>query len=100
MGASAVRRAARVDANQIAIVDALRACGVSVWVTSSLGNGAPDIVAGHHGRNVLLEIKDGGKSASRTRLTEDEERFALAWRGLIVTVHSVEEALRAVLEDR
>lgn len=89
-----MRKHARKDANQDAIVEALRDCGASVWVTSQLGNGAPDVVVGIAGRAVLVEIKDGAKPPSERRLTPLEQAFRSSWRGPYEVVSSVDEALQ------
>ena len=68
-------RAKKIDANQAIIVKQLRKCGVSVAVTSMIGNGFPDLVIGRFGKNYLIELKDGSKSASRKQLTNDEIKF-------------------------
>ena len=47
-------RAAKIDANQNEIVDALRKAGCSVQILSSVGKGCPDILVGRGGRNYLL----------------------------------------------
>lgn len=96
----------RVDANQGAIVAALRGSGASVQSLAALGKGVPDLLVGHlkacphcqHRErfNTLMEIKDGSKSLSRQALTPDEERFDDLWLGQLVIVRSIEEALRAV----
>lgn len=85
-----------VDANQPQIVDALRRCGCTVHVTSRVGGGFPDLVVGFRGQNFMLEIKDGSKSPSRRRLTREQERWHGLWRGAVLVVESVEDALRAV----
>jgi hypothetical protein len=90
-----VRRAAKVDANHAEIVDALRLIGVSVLSTASLGKGVPDLVVSDGPtRTLLIEIKDGEKSPSKRKLTEDQEKFAAAWRGQIAKVESVADALK------
>lgn len=91
-----MRRAAKIDANQPAIVQALRAAGASVLCMHSLGGGAPDLVVGFRGRNYLLEVKDGDKYPSERRLTQDESRFFQEWRGEVTVVNDVEEALEVV----
>ena len=91
-----MRRAARVDDNQRRIVSALRQIGATVFVTSSLGGGFPDLVVGYRGKNFLLEIKDGEKIPSKRRLTRDEEAFILSWNGSVDVVKSVDEAILAV----
>ena len=83
----------RVDANQREIVEALRQIGASVWITSSLGGGFPDLVAGWKGRTYLLEVK-----VSPVKLTTDEEGFQLAWRGQVAIVTNVEEAMEVISE--
>ena len=103
-----MRRAARVDANQAEIVEALRAAGVSVLVLSQLGRGTPDLLLGTHMGNLLLEVKDGAKPPSARKLTPDEERFFSTWRGPKAVVHSTATAFEALtanglwrpLEDR
>ena len=91
-----MRRAARIDANQNEIVDALRGVGATVAITSMVGAGFPDIVAGYRGVNYLIEIKDGNKPPSRQKLTPDEQRWHGLWRGSVVVVASVDEALAVV----
>ena len=85
-----MRRAARVDENQQAIVDALKRVGVSVEII-----GKPvDLLICCRGETALLEVKnpDGGD-----RLTKDQVEFIARWPGKIHIARSVEEALRLVL---
>lgn len=91
-----MRRAARTDANQTAIVKALRSVGASVQVLSAVGEGVPDLLAGRRGVNYLLEVKDGAKPLSAQKLTEAQEAWHQGWAGEVRTVRSVAEALRAV----
>jgi Holliday junction resolvase len=79
----------KTDANHRHIVDYLRACCVSVADTSKLGNGFPDIVCGHKGKNYLFEIKVDKKK----RLTPDEETFSVAWKGQYQVITTPQEAL-------
>jgi hypothetical protein len=52
-----MRRAARVDANAIQVISALRASGAYVWII-----GLPvDLLVGYKGHTFLMEIKDGPK---------------------------------------
>jgi hypothetical protein len=88
-----VRRAARVDANQRAVVEALRAMGATVQLLHAVGKGCPDLLVGFAGRNVLLEVKDGNKRPSARALTPDEERFAATWRGQAAVVLGPAEAI-------
>jgi Holliday junction resolvase len=95
-----MRRAARTDATHGPIVEALRKAGCSVLSLAALGHGVPDLLvyvgSGFHGEYLLLEVKDGAKPPSRTRLTPDQIEFHAEWRGPIYTVCSVEEAMIAV----
>lgn len=91
-----MRKTARVDANQSAIVDALRAVGASVQSLAMVGRGVPDLLVGFRAQNWLLEVKDGGKPASARRLTPDETAWHDGWRGQVATVASIEEALHAI----
>ena len=62
-----MRRAARIDANQEAVVIALRAAGAYVWII-----GLPvDLLVGYKGHTFLVEIKDGPKK----RLTALQRLF-------------------------
>ena len=90
--------AGRTDANQGAIVAALRKMGCSVAITSQVGQGLPDLLVGYMGRTVLLEIKDGERPPSERKLTAAEAYWLAHWRGgPAVVVASVEEAIAAVL---
>ena len=91
-----MRRNAKVDSNQPAIVEALRGVGASVAHTHMIGRGFPDIVVGFRGVNYLMEIKDGSLAPSRRKLTEDEQDWHNVWRGDVVIVESVEDAYRAI----
>lgn len=91
-----MRRAAKVDRNQGQIVEALRKVGASVAITSALGSGFPDVVAGYRGTNTLIEIKDGFTPPSKRKLTPAEKSWHDAWRGQVCVVETVEEALRAI----
>jgi len=88
-----MRRAAKIDDNQKKIVEGLRKCGVSVSVTSMMGKGFPDIIAGHSGTNYMIELKDGNKTASRRKLTEDEQEWHDKWKGQVAVADSLEDCL-------
>lgn len=84
-------RAKKIDDNQNLIVRQLRRCGVSVAITSMVGKGFPDLIIGRAGRNYLIELKDGSKSASRKQLTEDEQKFFDTWNGQVNKAESFDE---------
>jgi len=89
-------RAARVDGNQSAIVDGLRAAGVSVFVTSGIGGGFPDLVCSYAGRNYLIEVKDPTKPKADRQLTPEQVKFRDSWQGQYAVVESLEQALQVV----
>lgn len=91
-----MRRAAKTDANQQQIIDALRKIGASVQPLHAVGSGCPDILVGWRGMNTTLEIKDGAKPPSARKLTPDQERWHAEWRGQVAVVENVEQAIAAV----
>jgi hypothetical protein len=92
-----VRRAAKIDANQDAVVSALRAAGASVQSLAAVGKGVPDLLVGYKGTTLLMEVKDGRKPPSAQRLTEDQLRWHGAWKGgLLAVVDGPEAALRMI----
>ena len=90
-----MRRAAKSDANQREIVATFRSIGCSVAVTSGLGDGFTDLVVARRGKTILVEIKDGSKPPSARKLTPDQITFHAEWRGIIVIVESIDDALAA-----
>jgi len=88
-----MRYANRIDANQNAIVQALRECGATVRIISQ-GGGIPDLLVGYNEYTILMELKDGSKPPSARKLTEDEQKFFDEWTGgMLAIVNSIEEAL-------
>lgn len=86
-----MRLAARTDANQKEIVEALRAAYCSVVHLHAVGKGCPDIAVGYQGHTYFMEIKtDSGK------LTPSEQRFMDEWRGHYAIVRTPDEALKAI----
>jgi hypothetical protein len=75
------RLAAKVDANQAAIVQALRTLGCSVQSLAAQGSGVPDLLVGIRGKNYLVEVKDGAKAPSARKLTQDQVAWHAAWQG-------------------
>ena len=88
-------RAARIDANHEQVVSALRAAGASVQSLANVGNGVPDLLVGFQGKTLLMEVKDGRKTPSERRLTDDQIRWHGAWNGgPLAIVDGVDAALR------
>jgi hypothetical protein len=84
------RRAARVDGNQVAIVELARAYGWLVESLAPLGKGKPDLLCWKAQRGFLLvevkNVKDRGNKPTK----EAQARFASLWP--VVRVHSEQEA--------
>lgn len=76
-------RARKVDANQTAIIAAFERMGCSVADLSSMGKGICDILVGHGGLCILVEIKSSKKITHRKegQLTPAQERFWARWTG-------------------
>ncbi len=82
-----------MDANQAAVVAALRAAGCSVQSLATVGAGCPDLLVGWRGVNHLLEVKDGGKVPSARKLTADQVAWHARWGGRVHVVESGAAAL-------
>lgn len=91
-----MRRAAHVDANQKAIVEALRKAGASVQSLAAVGKGVPDLLVGWRGRNVLMECKNGEKLNGNKLMTDDQEVWIKRWTGQVVVVLTPQEAVAAL----
>lgn len=88
-----MRRAARTDTTQQAIVAALRAVGCDVLLLFRVGAGCPDLLcwSPYTQRHHLIEAKSRGGS-----LTPAEEEWIAGWGGPVSVVRTEAEALRAV----
>jgi hypothetical protein len=84
-----MRHAKRTDANQEAIVKALRDAGAYVWIISL----PVDLLVGYKGHTFLVEIK----TDARKRLTVLQADFFENWSGsTLARVDSPEAALRMI----
>jgi len=85
--------AKRVDSNHSLIVKTLRELGCSVFDTSRVAGGFPDLVVGKNQKTALVEIKASDKS----KFTAAQEAFMLNWRGSTVArIQDVEGAITLV----
>lgn len=91
-----MRRAAKTDANQSDIVAGLRTIGASVQILAAVGDGCPDLLIGYRGTNYAVEIKDGRKPRSETKLTPDQVRWHTDWRGQSGIAYSLDDALMLI----
>jgi Holliday junction resolvase len=89
-------RYAKVDANHCQVVSALRAAGASVQSLAAVGKGVPDLLVSFNGVNLLMEVKNGNKSKSAQKLTEDQIKWHGAWQGPVCIVDGPEAALRMI----
>jgi hypothetical protein len=90
-------RAAKIDANQEAVVTALRTAGATVQSLAGVGKGVPDLLVGFKGQTLLMEVKDGFKAPSARLLTEDQIRWHGVWKGgALAVVDSPDAALRMI----
>jgi len=90
-----MRRAAKIDANQEQVVQALRAAGATVQSLAGVGKGVPDLLVGFQGKTLLMEVKDGKKPPSERKLTEQQLAWHGAWRGgPLAVVDGPDAALR------
>jgi len=94
-------RAKKVDANQADIVKTFRALGARVAITSSAGDGFPDLVVQYwyshkppHVYTMLVEVKDGSKPPCERELTPKQEEFhAVFVCHIVETVQDVYDLL-------
>lgn len=92
-GARYFRVRRKPDANQKAITDALKAAGCRVFDLSGVGGGCPDIAVLKPNKRdvVLMEVK-----TAKGELEDTQKRTHQEWP--IVTVRSVDDALKAAME--
>jgi hypothetical protein len=90
---SLVRRAAKRDQSEKAIVEYLRKAGWSVLKLSL--EDAPDLLCGRHGATVLIECKSGNK-----KLRPGQAKWGREWKGdppyVIRTVDEAAALTRAI----
>lgn len=82
-------RARKTDANHSAVVNHLRSIGWSVWDTSAVGRGFPDLVVSRLGHTVLVEVKAG-----KATTNELQRGFIDKWAGAVFIVRSPDDAER------
>lgn len=88
-----MRRAARIDANQPAVVEALRSIGAEVTHIHPLGGGVSDLLCSFRQKWFVLEVKDGEKPPSARKLTDDEKTWIGRQNAPVFIVNSPEEAI-------
>jgi hypothetical protein len=98
-----MRLAARTDGTHEAVMHAFRRLGCVVVSSHQMSHGFPDLIVSQRmrtgdggGTTYLVEVKDGSKSPSRRKLTEDQEQFHASWLGRIFTVTSVDDVAAVI----
>lgn len=85
--------ARKTDNNHSEIVKTLRQLGCSVFDTSRVAGGFPDLVVGKNQITCLCEIKSGEKK----KYTAAQELFMLNWKGsAVVRINDIDGAIRLV----
>lgn len=88
---ASMRYHGRTDLLQKEIVMGLRQAGAKVAITSSLGNGFPDLLVKYRGVLHLLEVKTKGN-----KLTDEETLFFSDWCDVTTVIYTLEDALRVI----
>jgi len=69
--------------------------GCSVFDTSALGRGFPDLVVGVNGLNLMVEVK-----TPAGKLTRQQRELFAVWRGKIHVVCTMDDCIALVLAAR
>lgn len=85
-----MRRAAKRDANELEIMDALRAVGATILQINETN--AADLLVGFRDLNFVIEVKDG----KYAKLSEGQQEWHDSWQGQRAVVRSIEEALQVI----
>ena len=96
---SIYRRAARNDANQAAVIEALESIGCLVYVIRQ----PVDLIIGYGGMWMLAEVKDGDKPPSRRKLRKGQIACAEMAQALslpLLVLTSPEQAVLAVRQSK
>ena len=80
--------AKRVDSNHSLVVKTLRELGCSVFDTSSVGRGFPDLVVSK-GATALVEVKRD----ATVPYTKSQLEFLKNWQGTVCRIHDVQGAI-------
>ena len=86
-----MRTYGKVDANQAAIVKALRQVGMSVLSLAPMGKGCPDLLVADDDSYFLIEVK-----GPKGKLTDDQVAFIADWKGAVHIARTVDDALTIV----
>lgn len=85
----------RRDNNQQEIVDVFNKMGANVFYLAGVGCGLPVLLVGVNGFNLLVEVK-----SPKGKLTPDQNRFFLYWRGQSIVIRNTDEAINLMQKYR
>lgn len=91
-----MRRAAKVDASQSEIVDALRKYGATVQSLAKVGDGCPDLLVGYRKKNFLMEVKE---PKVKGKLRPSQKDWHEGWNGDYVYVVKDTQSALLVLDE-
>lgn len=80
-------RAKKIDLSHRSIAAHLRATGLSVFSSASIGRDFPDLLVAHGRFAALVECKTGNR-----KRTAGQIRFAQEWGGIVIEARTPEEA--------
>lgn len=93
-------RAKKVDSNQAELVKQMRKLGMSVAITSGLGDDFPDLVCGHRNINWLFEVKDPNKPPSKRKLRPGQQTFFDTWKGTVHKVETIDDVIKIINDGK
>lgn len=88
-----MRRAARIDENQPAVVDAMRKIGAVVTPLHAVGGGISDLLVSFRQRWFVLEVKNPAKPKADQELTKDQKKWIAAQRAPVCIVKTPMDAV-------
>ena len=90
-------RAKKVDTTHGEIRDHLRNAGWSVFDTSAVGQGFPDLMASRLGFTAGIECKSGPQTRAEFKLNEAQREFLRGWQGVYIVSTSGADAEKQLL---
>lgn len=88
-------RRGKRDGNHAEIVQALQAAGRAVLELHAVGGGCPDLLVSWGGHTILMEVKNPAGRGRKLKLLPSQVAFWQRWKGRIVRVDTVLQALAA-----